>query len=87
MKTIWKYTLKSEITISMPEDAQILSVHEQHGEAQLWALVDPDAPKENIFFKCYGTGHKVKDYPGQFIGTFFLNDFGLVFHVFKEEGI
>jgi len=84
MKTIWKYTLAPKAKIEMPKGAQILCVQEQHGEAQLWALVNPKAPKEVRCFTVYETGHDFSDNPGTYIGTFQLKELGLVFHVFED---
>ncbi len=83
MFTIWKYTLKPEIEISMPANSKILSVQEQHGEAQMWVLVNPEHPNVIRKFKSYGTGHTIDKQPGIFRGTFQLKNLGLVFHVFE----
>lgn len=83
MKTIWKYTLQPEIEIAIPVEAKILAVQEQHGEAQLWVLVNPQQPTQLRKFKSYGTGHKIPDEPGEYIGTFQLKNMCLVFHVFE----
>jgi hypothetical protein len=88
MKTIWKWTLKPETTIvkDMPHGAQLLAVQEQHGEPQLWALVDTDEtttyPRT---FRVYGTGHNMPDQPGKYVGTFQVQGGDLVFHVFETN--
>ena len=84
MKTIWKFTIQPSCEIIMPVGAKLLDVQEQHGEAQLWALVDPNAEKETRRFTFYGTGHDVSDDPGTYIGTFQLHGGGLVFHGFEH---
>lgn len=85
MKTIWKFTLKPEITLEMPKGAQVLSVREQGEDICLGALVDPMAEKERRNFVSFGTGHDVPDLPMQFIGTAHLAGGGLVFHVFEVQ--
>ena len=56
MKTIWKYNLDPLRSIyPMPDGAELLSVHEQHGVAQLWALVDPSRSLVNRFIPIYPT--------------------------------
>jgi hypothetical protein len=85
MRTIWKWTLTTECTLDMPQGAKILTVQEQHGEPQLWALVDSNAPQERRTFRVYGTGHCCATDPGDYIGTFQLHGGGLVFHVFEAN--
>lgn len=84
MKTIWKYTLQPDITLEMPVGAEVLSVREQGDEICMWALVEPDAEKEERRFMGFGTGH---DVPGgilkKFIGTAHLHGGRMVFHVFE----
>jgi len=85
---IHKYTLKVEGTeiLQMPKGAQILSVQVQHGEPQLWALVDETAEIVGRLFSTYGTG---QEFPhaldhGKFIGTYQLMHGSVVFHVFDN---
>ena len=85
MKTIWKWTLQRETTIDMPLGAKLLTVQEQHGEPQLWALVDPDAKTYQRTFRVYGTGHGLPDDPGEYVGTFQMHCGTLVFHVFEAN--
>jgi len=51
-KTIWKFTLDlvDEQQVSLPKDAEILSVQVQNGNICLWALVNPEAEKETRYF-------------------------------------
>ena len=83
MKTIWKWTLQPETTIDMPHGAKLLAVQEQHGEPQLWALVDPGATKYPRTFHAHRTGHDLPDEPGQYVGTFQMHGGSLGFHVFE----
>ena len=91
MKTVYKYSLRvtDSQVITLPKGSKILSVGEQHGNIRLWALVDttePEAEQHTIIV--HGTGHNANDVEGAtFIGTVFLADGSLVFHVFeKQEG-
>ena len=86
--TIWKYVLRPTCALEMPKGAQILSVHAQISPVKedicIWALLDPTQPKETREFSVFGTGHPVP--PGtnmKFLGTAFLNNGALVFHVFE----
>lgn len=87
MKRIWKYTLEieDEQTVLMPEEAVPLSVQIQHGEPQLWALVDSAMPHKARTFKTIGTGNpNTLTDSAEFIGTYQLGLGDLVFHVFEE---
>ena len=84
--SIWKWTLGPERRIDMPKGARLLDVQEQHGQPQLWALVNPEEKElEARSFRAYGTGHPIKGAPGQYVGTFQLDHGGLVFHVFESD--
>jgi hypothetical protein len=85
MKMIWKWTLTQATTIDMPQGAQVLDVQVQHGEPQLWALVDPNAPKVKREFNVYGTGHDLPHNPGTYVGTFQMQGGAFVFHVFEVK--
>jgi len=82
-KMIWKWMLTPDCVIEMPAGALVLTVQTQHGEPQIWALVDPTRQKVRRRFRTYGTGHVVPDYPGEYVGTFQLSGGALVFHVFE----
>jgi hypothetical protein len=87
MNTIFKYTLKPEIELELPENAELLSVGAQGDEAVLWARVDPDAPKVNRHFRVFGTGHPMPDdVELEYVGTIQFSHgacAGLVFHAFE----
>lgn len=52
MRLLNKYTLmtlgSSPQILDLPEGAEILDVQMQHGQARLWALVDPTVPTEEV---------------------------------------
>lgn len=85
MKTIWKYEIFPEATIEMPVGSKILDVQVQFDKPCIWVLVNSDVTVKKVKrrFICYGTGHSIPDYPGEFIGTFQLHGGGLVFHLFE----
>ncbi len=89
-KSIWKYVINPSIlTIEMPKDAEILTVQQQNGEACIWALVNPDAEKEERVFEIFGTGHNIllgdyNEIRRRYINTFQLNGGALVFHLFER---
>ena len=87
-KTIWKFELEiaDKQTIEMPVNAEILTVQTQNEIPCLWALVDPDDPKEDRVIKIFGTGHPIVYDAGvdrKYIGTYQLRGGSLVFHVFE----
>lgn len=86
MKSIWKFSLgeSTHPILTMPVGAEILSVQTQRDEPQLWALVDPDAPKAKRQFHVYGTGWDVEQENLRFIGTVQMRGGAFVFHVFEE---
>lgn len=72
MKTIYKYTLKDVIgspqAIMMPEGARILSTgylppapDTPDGTLNVWAVVEPSAPKRSRWFVIHFTGSYVTD--------------------------
>lgn len=87
-QVVWKYAVRpGRFRVEMPVGARILSVGEQFGEAQMWALVVPDAPKESRGFTCLVTGNETAETDlGDFIGTFQLANGALVFHLFEAVG-
>jgi len=87
MKTIYKFPIFTDDVqkISVPKGAKILCVQNQFGTPCVWAVVDPNEKrKEDITVHTFGTGHPIENYsPGGYIGTYQLQDGGLVFHVFN----
>lgn len=87
MKTIWKFPLHivDTVEIQMPRGAEILSVATQFGTPCIWATVDPAAPVVTRRLYVRGTGHALRAADGagvRFVGTFFMHNGGLVFHLF-----
>lgn len=87
MKKVFKYTIEPDdyINLLLPRGAEVLSIQEQDGHTQLWALVDPHNETEVRTFRLAGTGHPIEDDKLEFIGTFQLKNLGLVFHLFEVE--
>ncbi len=85
MKTIWKFELKVQDVqeISMPHEAEMLTVQIQGGIPYLWCLVAPDMHKRVYIIKTIGTGHAVSDeFDSKYIGTYQLASGNFVGHVF-----
>ena len=87
MRRVFKYTVPVEdyFSLEMPGGAKVLTVQNQHGEPQLWALVNPDNPTETRNFRLVGTGHPISENPDMldYIGTFQLADGAFIGHVFE----
>ena len=87
MLTICKYTVPvvDYFFLDLPLGAKILSVQEQYDRPQIWALVDPQNPKETRNFRLVGAGHPIKEEKEilNFIGAFQLEKGTFVSHVFE----
>lgn len=86
MKTIYKYTIDpSTERVRMTLGAEIISVHEQHGQICLWAIVDQEEKRtESREFAIYPTGEPILNFEyRKYVGTVYLNNASLVFHVFE----
>ena len=83
--TVWKFPL--EIAdwqkIVMPAGAEILFVGVQREQLCLWAKVNPEAPKGERLFRIVGTGHEFNENNLMYLGSVFLNNGRLVFHIFE----
>jgi hypothetical protein len=84
MSVIYKYTLAitDEQQVMVPNGGVFLTVQTQNGEAQLWAVVDPDRPTESRKILMCGTGNPMPPV-GRYLGTFQSHGGRLVFHVFE----
>ena len=84
-KSIWKFPvpIMGRVRIEMPEDAKVLFAAVQHDEPCFWAEVSPDNKTVMRDFRIYGTGHRLPDDPGRYLGTFIMNQGTLVFHVYE----
>lgn len=91
MKTIWKFKLNEgdRQVISMPKNAQILSIQSQYGEPCMWVLVDvkDDVELEDRIFETFGTGHEIHYDMGidrTHIGTYQVAGGSFIGHVFER---
>lgn len=83
-RAVWKFQLLDQTSIiEMPTGARVLAVQSQHEMPTLWALVDPEAPKERRCFIALGTGREVEsEIEGfKYIGTTQIGS--LVWHFFE----
>ena len=91
---IYKYPINlgmRQQALFLPKCGRILSVQMQHGECQLWAIVDKEAPRVGRRFEVLPTGAIVEDHDKLvFLGTVQVDGGSLIFHVFErlsaEEG-
>lgn len=87
MKKIYKYILAATDvqTISLPENAEILTVQTQNETPCIWVELDPELPSTvTREFRIFSTGHPMIDYNGKYIGTFQLRGGSLVFHLYEN---
>jgi hypothetical protein len=86
---VFKYRIPAErlFFLPLPAGAEVLAVQTQHGEGQLWALVDPAAPTTERCFEIAGTGHEMADLADdverRYVGTWQVQDGAFVFHLFE----
>ncbi len=88
---IWKFSLPivGLQRVTMPKDASILSVQQQGaGDLQMWAIVDPDAEREQRIIEIVGTGNPMADVTKEGLARLHLatvqtNGGSLVWHVFE----
>lgn len=81
---VWKFPLRRwSAFIDMPGGARILSAGEQDGELCVWALCDPDAPKESRYIAAINTGQRMPPPAGEFVATVRMMGSGTVWHVFE----
>lgn len=90
MRKVFKYELPMDdyISVVLPKGADILHFDSQHQNQyfQIWALVDPDAPKEVRKFRIAGTGHPIEDdLKLRHIATAITLQGQLVFHLFEVQ--
>ena len=86
-KAVYKYSIPTNTGVSvhkMPKDAEILCVQLQAGLPQIWALVNPDAEKEERKIAVVGTGfnHEFLS-KSSYVGTFQEAEGALIWHVFE----
>jgi hypothetical protein len=92
MKQIWKYRVEPPmegtlVNIEMPADSLVLDIQVQGRDPVLWAVVDPELPKEVRTFAIFATGIDIPEFHKlAHVKTFQLVDAfrgSLVFHVFE----
>jgi|SRR5688572_7297541 len=87
MTQVWKYTLGTHAVVEMPAGAELLHVAWQHRAIQVWARVEPEAPKETRQFHVVGTGRDLPEGAGRYVGSAVTETGTYVFHVFEQTPI
>jgi hypothetical protein len=89
IQTVWKFEVPFPGTdvfeIEIPKGAKILTVQLQDGSPKIWVLVDTFNVDVSRKFKVVGTGYKIRDKIIEYIGTFQIVEYGLVYHLFEVE--
>ena len=86
-EVIWKFPLGrgSEATIEMPVGFAVMTVGVIDDEIYVWAGGQLTEEKENRYFRIMATGEEYSEEdPLYYVGTAFLFDGKLVFHVFMK---
>lgn len=83
---ILKYTLdvKDQQEITLPGDAKVLDIQEQHGKITMWAMGE-DASRVPRRFYIVGTGMEFNATDVEYVKTVQTWQ-GFVWHVFKDRG-
>jgi hypothetical protein len=87
MTAIWKFTLEpGHTSVEMPVGARVLDAQPQGDVLQLWALVDPEAPRTWRDFYVVGTGHELPETAVEWkhISTVQFKGGRLIVHVFEK---
>jgi len=86
MKTIWKFKfeINDNFELSMPKNAEILTIQIQNNIPCIWAIIDSDQLSEIRYFELYGTGHLLKESKKKYIGSFRMYNDSLIFHLFEN---
>ena len=90
MKRIYKYVISFHDLLPLPKGSKILSVVNQYELITVYALVDVDVKETQYFeFIVQGTGRNILFEPNNwiFLGTLFMDNGALVWHVFWRERI
>lgn len=62
-RTVWKFPIKPEFTLSLAPTAVVRLVDAQGDVATMWIETDPDAGvMEERWFRVFGTGHEISDH-------------------------
>lgn len=83
---VFKYDvpLDDEVSINLPEGAQVLTFQAQREQPCIWALVDPSARPRPRRFRIAGTGHDIENaHELRYVGSAQLHGGNLVFHLFE----
>jgi hypothetical protein len=85
-RSIYKYDLPEagHVTIAMPKGAHVLCVQMQGAIPRIWALVDPEQPKEDRRFIAIPTGLGFNIEGCTYVGTYQINRGEFIFHLFEE---
>lgn len=83
MITIYKYELelKGEQSLSLPADAEILSIQVQNGCICAWVKLDTEKPERTRTIAIYGTGQPGGPNSAQYIATLQMGS--MVWHFFE----
>lgn len=90
MVSVYKYPLEAtdRQLVTMPKGAKILSVQVQNCVPYMWVLVNPENATEEVPIRIHSTGQNIPDADRlTYLGTFQMQRYGLVFHVFCEQAL
>lgn len=84
---IFKYNLDlnagTVVSVSMPKDARVLSVGNQHEQLAVWAVASPGSLIETRKFLVLCTGEPYEGTVAKFLGTVQFDNGVFIVHVFE----
>lgn len=86
MIAVYKYTIQltDEQMLNLPLGAEPLHIATQGDQLCLWCRVHTDRPSRPRRVRIVETGHPVDD-ASRYVGTFDIDNYLLVFHVFIDD--
>lgn len=81
MRTIYKYQIRHEERLLVPEGAKFLSFEMQDGQPTTWFEVETLKPRVPRYLTIVGTGHEVSE--GEYLGT--CQDPPFVWHLYERK--
>lgn len=90
MRVIFKFPLLtgSYLSLQMPKGAKVLCIQTQgRHNVCIWAECDSTQGMEERKFFLYATGEPMSELSQTYVGTFQLDEGGLVFHVYEVNSL
>jgi hypothetical protein len=83
--TVWKTVLEPLAIqdIEIPQRSELLTAAAQEDKICVWYRCDPSEPLVKCRVAIVGTGSPLQDFTWRYVGTAYVDNAFLVFHVFE----